>query len=105
MAHVVFLRASNIGGRNVFRPAKLARDLAHLDVVNIGAAGTFVVRARATAEAVRREILAKLSFTDLSVHAADDVVAFVDRVRVPGQPAVAREAPLGLWVGVGGFAS
>jgi uncharacterized protein (DUF1697 family) len=80
MAHVVFLRASNVGGRNVFRPALLARELAHLDVVNIGAAGTFVVRARATAEAVRREILSKLAFApDLSVHAAEDVVAFVER--------------------------
>ena len=80
MAHIVFLRASNVGGRNVFRPAQLARDLAHLDVVNIGAAGTFVVRARTSAEEVRREILARLAFVpDLSVHAADDVVAFVAR--------------------------
>jgi uncharacterized protein (DUF1697 family) len=80
MALVVFLRGSNVGGRNVFRPAQLARDLAHLDVVNVGAAGTFVVRARATAEAVRREILARLTFAPhLSVHTAADVAAFVAR--------------------------
>jgi uncharacterized protein (DUF1697 family) len=79
MAHVVFLRASNVGGRNVFRPALLARELAHLDVVNVGAAGTFVVRARASAEAVKREILAKMAFApELSVHTADDVVALVE---------------------------
>jgi uncharacterized protein (DUF1697 family) len=80
MAHVVFLRAVNVGGRNTFRPAQLARELAHLDVVNIGAAGTFVVRAQATAEAVRCEIVSRLAFTpDLSVHHAADVVALVER--------------------------
>jgi uncharacterized protein (DUF1697 family) len=79
MAHVVFLRGSNVGGRNVFRPAQLARDLAHLDVVNVGAAGTFVVRARTTVDALRREILSRLAFApDLSVHRAEDVVAFVE---------------------------
>ena len=62
MGHVVFLRAANVGGRNVFKPAQLARDLAHLDVVNVGAAGTFVVRGKASAAAVRREILERLPF-------------------------------------------
>jgi uncharacterized protein (DUF1697 family) len=80
MPHVVFLRASNVGGRNVFRPAQLARELAHLDVVNVGAAGTFVVRARVTAVALRREIFSKLAFVpQLSVHSADDVLALVER--------------------------
>jgi uncharacterized protein (DUF1697 family) len=79
MAHVVFLRAANVGGRNIFRPAQLARELAHLDVVNVGAAGTFVVGARLTAASLRREILAKLAFVpDLSVHKADDVLALVE---------------------------
>jgi uncharacterized protein (DUF1697 family) len=62
MAHVVFLRAANVGGRNVFRPARLARDLAHLDVVNVGAAGTFAVRGKASAATVRRENLERLPF-------------------------------------------
>ena len=62
MAHVVFLRAANVGGKNVFRPAQLAASLKHLDVVNIGAAGTFVVRGKASASAIRREILAKVPF-------------------------------------------
>ncbi len=44
MAHVVLLRGVNVGGHRVFRPAQLAARLKHLDVVNIGAAGTFVVR-------------------------------------------------------------
>jgi uncharacterized protein (DUF1697 family) len=62
MGHVVFLRAANVGGRNVFRPAQLARDLDHLDVVSVGAAGTFVVRGRTSAAAIRREIGERLPF-------------------------------------------
>ena len=60
MAHVVFLRAANVGGKNVFRPAQLAAALKHLDVVNVGAAGTFVVRAPAPAARIRQEFRARL---------------------------------------------
>ena len=63
MAHVVFLRAANVGGRNVFKPAEVAKALAHLDVVNVGAVGTFVVRGRTGEPALRREIAAHLPFT------------------------------------------
>src|SRR5262249_60541620 len=62
MALVVFLRGSNVGGKNVFRPAQLVAGLAHLDVVNVGAAGTFVVRGRCTAAAGKDEILTRLPF-------------------------------------------
>jgi uncharacterized protein (DUF1697 family) len=44
MALVVFLRGVNVGGHRIFRPSVLARELSDYDVVNIGAAGTFVVR-------------------------------------------------------------
>ena len=44
MALVVFLRGVNVGGHRTFRPSVLARELSDYDVVNIGAAGTFVVR-------------------------------------------------------------
>ena len=44
MALVVFLRGVNVGGHRTFRPSVLARELSAFDVVNIGAAGTFVVR-------------------------------------------------------------
>ena len=79
MGHVVFLRAANVGGRNVFRPAALARDLAHLDVVSVGAAGTFVVRGKASASQVRREILERLPFEPaMAVVPAKEVVALVE---------------------------
>lgn len=76
--HLVFLRAANVGGRNVFRPAELVRSLEHLDMVNVGAAGTFVVRGKAGAATIRREILAGLPFAlSLAVVPADEVLALV----------------------------
>src|SRR5712692_221369 len=78
MAHVVFLRAANVGGRNVFRPARVAASLAHLDIANVGAAGTFVVRGKATAASIRREILAQLSFEpEIVIRPAGEVLALV----------------------------
>ena len=44
MALVVFLRGVNVGGHRTFRPSVLAGELSAYDVVNVGAAGTFVVR-------------------------------------------------------------
>jgi uncharacterized protein (DUF1697 family) len=44
MALVVFLRGINVGGHRRFRPSVLAKALSKFDVVNVGAAGTFVVR-------------------------------------------------------------
>jgi uncharacterized protein (DUF1697 family) len=79
MGHVVFLRAANVGGRNVFRPAELVRSLRHLDVVNVGAAGTFVVRGRASPAAIRREVRALLPFEpSLAVVPTRDVLALVE---------------------------
>jgi len=40
MASVVFLRGVNVGGHKTFRPSVLAKELTHLGLVNIGAAGT-----------------------------------------------------------------
>jgi len=44
MALIVFLRGVNVGGHRTFRPSVLAKDLRAYNVVNVGAAGTFVVR-------------------------------------------------------------
>ena len=44
MALVVLLRGVNVGGHRTFRPTTLAEQLRHLDAVNVGAAGTFVIR-------------------------------------------------------------
>jgi uncharacterized protein (DUF1697 family) len=44
MALIVFLRGVNVGGHRTFRPSILAREFSTYDVINVGAAGTFIVR-------------------------------------------------------------
>jgi uncharacterized protein (DUF1697 family) len=59
---VVLLRGVNVGGHRTFRPTVLAKQLRHLDVVSIGAAGTFVIRARITRAKLREEFVRRLPF-------------------------------------------
>jgi uncharacterized protein (DUF1697 family) len=62
MAHVVFLRGVNVGGHRTFRPTTLVQQLKHYDVVNIGAAGTFVVRTPTSQARLRAELYRRLPF-------------------------------------------
>lgn len=62
MALVVFLRGVNVGGHKTFRPSLLARELSDYDVVNVGAAGTFVVWKPGPVAKFRAELLRKLPF-------------------------------------------
>jgi uncharacterized protein (DUF1697 family) len=89
MAHVVFLRGVNVGGSRCFQPSVLARDLAHLDAVNIGAAGTFVVRKRLSEAALRAEFACRLPFTtDLMICRSGELeqVAATNPFPTPGLP-------------------
>ena len=62
MALVVLLRGVNVGGHRTFRPSTLAGELKHLDAVNIGAAGTFVIRRPVTRAQLRAELARRLPF-------------------------------------------
>ena len=62
MALVVFLRGVNVGGHRTFRPSILAQELSAFDVVNVGAAGTFVVRKPGSRAKFRAALLRKLPF-------------------------------------------
>ena len=62
MALVVLLRGVNVGGHRSFRPSTLAGQLKHLDAVNIGAAGTFVLRQAVSRDQVRSEFERRLPF-------------------------------------------
>ncbi len=62
MALVAFLRGVNVGGHKTFRPSVLARELADYGVVNVGAAGTFVVRKPGSRSKFRAALLNKLPF-------------------------------------------
>jgi uncharacterized protein (DUF1697 family) len=62
MALIVFLRGVNVGGHRRFRPSILARELSRFDVVNVGAAGTFVVRKPGSRARFRAALVKKLPF-------------------------------------------
>jgi uncharacterized protein (DUF1697 family) len=62
MALVVFLRGVNVGGHKTFRPSALAGDLTEFGVVNIGAAGTFVVRKAVSREKLLTQFRRRLPF-------------------------------------------
>lgn len=62
MALVVFLRGVNVGGHRRFRPSFLVKELSGYGVVNVGAAGTFVVRKPGSQAKFRAELLRKLPF-------------------------------------------
>ncbi len=51
-----------MGGHRSFRPSILARELSHYGLVNLGAAGTFVVRKPGSRAKFRAELLCKLPF-------------------------------------------
>src|SRR5438128_1403992 len=78
MASAVFLRGVNVGGDRLFKPAALAKEMAALGVVNVGAAGTFVVRAQLSASKLRDEFCKRLPFeTDVMVCAGREIVELV----------------------------
>ena len=75
---VVFLKGLNVGGHRRFRPRALADQLKSLEVVSIGAAGTFVVRKPATRARLRTEIAKRLPFTaDILMCDGGDVLRLV----------------------------
>jgi uncharacterized protein (DUF1697 family) len=87
VALVVFLRGVNVGGHRKFRPTKLAEQLKHLGTVNIGAAGTFVIRQRVTQAQVRAEVGRRLPFdTEIVVCQGREIAKLVSKNRFAEQP-------------------
>jgi uncharacterized protein (DUF1697 family) len=79
MALVVFLRGINVGGHRRFRPAALAAELTHLDAVNIGAAGTFVVRRKVTRSRLRAELARRLPFeAEIAICGSGEILDLID---------------------------
>jgi uncharacterized protein (DUF1697 family) len=78
MALVVFLRGVNVGGHRTFRPAELAKQLQHLGAVNIGAAGTFVIRGPVSRRQLRNELERRLPFdADIAICQGRDITRLV----------------------------
>ena len=87
MALVVFLRGANVGGHRTFRPSVLAAQLRRFDVVNVGAAGTFVVRKPVGRETFRAELMRRLPFdTDVMICSGTDVLRLGASDPLAGQP-------------------
>ncbi len=86
MALVVFLRGVNVGGHKAFRPSVLARELADFDVVNVGAAGTFVIRKPIGQAALRADLLRILPFkAEVMICPSSDVIGLASGELFPDE--------------------
>jgi len=87
MALVVLLRGVNVGGHRTFRPTTLAERLKHLDAVNIGAAGTFVIRRPVTRARLRAELARRLPFeTEVVICQDQEILRLMSQRQFAGQP-------------------
>lgn len=88
MSSVAFLRAVNVGKANRCRPAEIAKQLARFDVVNIGAAGTFVVRQEVNESDLRAAFARKLPFPcEIMICPARDILKLVGKDPFADAPA------------------
>jgi uncharacterized protein (DUF1697 family) len=86
VALVVFLRGVNVGGHRTFRPTQLAEALKHLGAVNIGAAGTLVIRKPMTQARARAEVARKLPFVaEIVVCKGGDIAGLISKNPFKGQ--------------------
>jgi len=80
MALVAFLRGVNVGGHRTFQPSVVAKQLSEYDVVNVGAAGTFVVRRPISQSKLRAEFLKRLPFEpEIMICSARDILSLASR--------------------------
>ena len=87
MSSVVFLRAVNVGGTNLCRPALLAKQLSRFGVINIGAVGTFVVRADVSEPVLRNAFAKKLPFKcEIMICPARDITRLASMELFSQQP-------------------
>lgn len=87
MALVVLLKGINVGGHRTFRPSVLANGLKRFDVVNVGAAGTFVVRKAISRTTLRAELLRRLPFeADVLICRGSDILRVGCGDPFAGQP-------------------
>lgn len=87
MALVVFLRGVNVGGHRTFRPTALVEQLKHLDAVNIGAAGTFVIRRPVAQARLRAELARRLPFdAEIMICRDREILGLMSQSHFAGQP-------------------
>lgn len=87
MALVVFLKGINVGGHRSLRPSELAARLASVDLVSVGAAGTFIVRGLVRRSELRTMLEAELPFsTSIIVRTSREILGMVATDPFVGQP-------------------
>jgi uncharacterized protein (DUF1697 family) len=87
MALVVLLKGVNVGGHRTFRPSVLAKTLSRFDVVNVGAAGTFVVRKRVSQAKLLAEMTRRLPFeADVMICSGSDILRLASEDPFASQP-------------------
>jgi len=87
VALVVLLRGVNVGGHRTFRPSRLAEHLKHLDAVNVGAAGTFVIRRPVARTQLRAELARRLPFdTEIMICEGREIVRLMTQNHFADQP-------------------
>jgi uncharacterized protein (DUF1697 family) len=90
----VFVRGLNVGGHRRFRPAVLAQQLQHLDAVNVGATGTFVIRHPPGRRELHAEIARRIPFdAEIVICRGTDLITLTSRdffSRYPARPDVVR---------------
>lgn len=87
MALVIFLRGVNVGGHRTFRPSVLAGQMKDYGVINIGAAGTFVVSKPVSQRWLRSELARRLPFeTKVMICTGEELTSAVSDDPFAGQP-------------------
>jgi len=87
VALVVLLRGINVGGHRRFRPSRLAEQLKHLGAVNIGAAGTLVIRRPVTRARLRAELSRRLPFdAEMMICHGREIVRLMSQNHFADQP-------------------
>jgi uncharacterized protein (DUF1697 family) len=87
MASVVFLKGVNVGGHKTFRPSVLAREMARFGVINVGAAGTFVVTKPISQAKLRLKFRRRLPFeTEVMICSGNDILQLASAGPFAGEP-------------------
>jgi uncharacterized protein (DUF1697 family) len=87
VALVVLIRGVNVGGHRTFRPTILAEQLKHLDAVNIGAAGTLVIRRPVAKAQVCAELARNLPFdAEIVICQGHEIVRLMSQNHFADQP-------------------
>jgi uncharacterized protein (DUF1697 family) len=87
VALIVLLRGVNVGGHRTFRPTILAARLKHLDAVNIGAAGTFVIRRPISRAQLRAQLARRLPFeAEVMICEGHEIVRLMSQNPFADQP-------------------